>query len=52
MVELDISNLLYFGGQGPGYHEITPSYITKTRKVSYCIMMTLEIVVLAYIICH
>ena len=52
MVEIDSTNSLYFGAQGPGYQDMTPSYITKTRKASYCIMMTLEVFVLGYIICH
>ena len=52
MVEIGSTNALYFGAQGPGYHDITPSYITKIRKASYCIMMTLEVFVLGYIICH
>ena len=52
MDELGLSNSLYTGTQSPGYHDITPSYINQTRKACYCIMFTLEVIVLSYLICH
>ena len=46
-----LTTLMTSGKNPPEFSDITPSYVNKTRQVSYCIQMTLELVVLFYLIC-
>ena len=47
------TTLMFSGTPSPDQSDITtPSYIDKSRKAGYCIQMTLELVVLFYLMCH
>ena len=46
------TDLMVSGTQTPETHDITPSYVEKSRKVIYCILTTLELIVLFNLMCH
>ena len=52
MDHLSSNDLLVSGTQTPEPHDITPSYVENSRKVIYCILTTLELIVLFNLMCN
>ena len=46
------TDLMFSGTQTPETHDITPSYVEKSRKVIYCILTIFELIVLFNLMFH